>query len=402
METRHEALGGKENLMKTVIFRGPALTQSGYGQHARMVCRWLLNAEVAGKCKLYCQLLNWGETPWIIDSKRCDGLIGELMKRSVPFQGADVSIQLQLPNEWDPSLASFNVGMTAAVETDVCNSQWVDACNRMNLIIVPSEHTKRTLTNSGKLTTQVIVIPESFPDSLLLPISDSNPFSFDTTFNFLIFGQITGNNPENDRKNIFYTVKWLCETFKDNPDVGIVVKTNHGRNSEIDRNFVTSMMTKLMKEVRKDNKNPPLHLIHGELSDSEIQSLVTHESMKAMVNLTHGEGFGLPMLEAAACGLPIIATNWSAHTEFLNLGKWVQIDYQLGQIHQSRVDDHIFVKNARWAFPSEENFKKRIKKFYNSSSIPKEWAKDLKEKIIKEYSFENVSKKYDTVFKEIL
>jgi glycosyltransferase involved in cell wall biosynthesis len=108
------------------------------------------------------------------------------------------------------------------------------------------------------------------------------------------------------------------------------------------------------------------------------------------------------MLEAAACGLPIIATNWSAHTEFLNLGKWVQIDYQLGQIHQSRVDDHIFVKNARWAFPSEENFKKRIKKFYNSSSIPKEWAKDLKEKITKEYSFENVSKKYDTVFKEIL
>lgn len=383
--------------MKTVIFRSPAITMSGYGQHARMICQWLLQKEAEGKCNVFFQLLNWGETPWILDRNRMDGLVGKIIDHSSPPQGqCDVSIQLQLPNEWDVSLAKFNIGVTAGVETDKCNPEWIKKCNLMNLIVVPSEHTKRTLLESGNVTTQIKVIPESFPDNFLLPAKDSLELNLETKFNFLLFGQLTGNNPENDRKNIFYTLKWLCETFKSNPDVGIVVKTNSGRNTKIDRNVVKNTFERILFEARKGAVGPPVYLLHGDLNDDEIFSLLKHQSIKAMVNLTRGEGFGLPILEAAAADLPVIATNWSAHTEFLNQGKWVQVDYSMVPIRQSRVDNQIFIAGTRWANPSQESFKKRVKKFYESPSIPQEWAKELGKSVRETHSFSSISSKYDS------
>lgn len=382
--------------MKTVLFRASTLTMSGYGVHARQVFRWLLEKEDQGKSKVFTQLLPWGDTPWLIDPNKFDGLVGKAMSRAVPIGGkADVTVQLQLPNEWDPALGNFNIGMTAAVETDKCNPQWVDCCNKMNMIIVPSQHTRRTLEASGQLTVPVIVIPEAFPDTFLDGKTVDLGLTFDTPFNFLVFGQFTGNNPENDRKNLFYTIKWLCETFKDNKEVGIIIKTNHGRNTRIDRNVCKNLIERLLAEVRKGGKTPPVYLVHGDMDDSEIYSLFKHQSVKAMINLTRGEGFGLPILEAAAAGLPVIATNWSAHTEFLNQGKWVQVDYTLAPIHDSRVDNRIFMKGTRWAQPSEDNFKRRVKKFYESTLTPTEWAKDLGESIKKTHSFRAIAEKYD-------
>lgn len=388
--------------MKTVLLRASAITMSGYGVHARQIARWLLDKEKAGTCKLFIQLLNWGDTPWILDKTRSNGLIGEIMGHAGdPGQQCDVSIQLQLPNEWDAKLARFNVGVTAAVETDKCNPEWIACCNAMNLIIVPSEHTKLTLKNTGVITTPIIVIPESFPDCFTSEIVEPFEAKFETPFNFLVFGQITGNNPENDRKNIFYTIKWLCETFKDSKDVGIIIKTNHGRNTRVDRNVVANMIGQLLGEVRRGSKSPPVYLVHGDLKDEEVLSLLKDPTVKAMVNLTRGEGFGLPLLEAAVAGLPVIATNWSAHTEFLNQGKWVQIDYSMAPIHDTRVDEKIFMKGSRWAQPSEDNFKRRVKKFYESPSTPLQWARDLSASLTKTHSHDAISAKYDEALREI-
>jgi glycosyltransferase involved in cell wall biosynthesis len=385
--------------MKTVVLRGPALTQSGYGVHARQISRWLLNRS---DFDVKFMVLPWGDTPWLLNDELYDGLVGEIMKRTVPSTyKADISFQLQLPNEWDPSIANVNIGITAAVEADRCNPEWITACNRMTAVVVPSQHSMASLTNTGTVTRPLFVIPESYCDAIRSEQLPELP-QFSTSFNFLIFGQLTGNNPENDRKNIFYSIKWLCEAFKDDPEVGIVVKTNIGRNSRIDRGITKNILTNVVKESRRNNPNPKVYLLHGDMNDAEIAALYKHPQIKALVALTHGEGYGLPILEAAASGLPIIATGWSGYLDFLKHGKYISIYYKLGEVHPSRIDGKIFVKGARWAYPSEEDFKKRVLKFRHSYSTPKQWANELSSVILDKYSHNSISKMYDETLKEFI
>jgi hypothetical protein len=386
--------------MKTVLLRGPVLTQSGYGVHCRQLAKWLFSRP---NLKVHCQLLPWGDTPWIIDSNACDGLIGEVMQRSSNISSQyDVTVQLQLPNEWDASLGKHNIGVTAGVETDKCNPAWVDACNKMNHVIVPSLHVKNNLSSHGNLNTKTSIVPESFSDSCLKE-STALPTlqDFSTSFNFLIFGQITGNNQHNDRKNTFFTLKWLLEEFKDDTDVGIVLKTNAGRNTLIDKNNVKNILKQVVNEVRTKN-GPPVHLLHGEMSDDEVAALYRHPQIKALVALTRGEGYGLPILEAAASGLPVIATGWSGHMDFLSLGKFINVYYQLNEVHPSRVDDRIFMKGSRWANPSEDDFKKRARKFKESSATPKEWAKNLQNTLQTTHSYASISKQYTELLQDVL
>lgn len=388
-------------MKKTVLFKGPVLTQSGYGVHARQVAKWLLRKEEAGEINVKFSLTPWGNTPWLINQSLHNNLVRDVMLRSVGADHkADVAIMLQLPNEWTTNHAGFNVGMTAGVETDRCNPTWIDACNKMSMVIVPSQHSKQCFTSVGGLTTNIHVVPESYSEAID-GTSSVDLDRFPTPFNFLLFGQVTGNNPDNDRKNIFYTIKWMCEAFANDPDVGIVVKTNSGRNTKIDRNVTTAMFKQLLAEVKK-GPFPKVYLLHGDLNDEEVAAFYKHDQIKALVSLTRGEGFGLPILEAAASGLPVIATNWSGHLDFMNKGKFINVAHTLSPVHKSRVDGNIFMPNAKWANASEQDFKQRIQKFKSSSTIPREWATDLQKKIHDGFSFEKICEHYDRVLGEVL
>lgn len=389
------------SIKKRVLVRGPVLTQSGYGVHARQIAKWLLSRE---DIDVEFQALPWGDTPWLINGDEDQGFIGKVMEKTVDPNGRhyDASFQIQLPNEWDSNLARLNVGITAGVETDKCNPDWVSSCNKMTMVIVPSEHTKKCLTSTGEIKVPLHVVPESFTDAILgHDETHVDSMSLSTPFNFLIFGQLTGNNPENERKNIFYTVKWLCEVFKNDKEVGIVIKTNSGRNTNIDRKLVNQTFEALVREVRT-GPYPRLHILHGEMCDAEVASLYRHPQIKALVSLTRGEGFGLPILEAAASGLPVMATAWSGHVDFLSLGRYIEVDYDLKEIHQSRIDNKIFMRGTKWAQVKEEDFKRKVLKFRNGSYIPKEWAESLKTKLLENYSLNSIKNLYNEVTRGLI
>lgn len=391
--------------MKTVLLRAPLLSQSGYGVHSRQIARWLFSrAENDEQLDITTELLNWGTTAWYTDVYAQDELIGKCFQASAKprLDVYDVTIQLQLPNEWCPELGRFNIGMTAGVEADRCNPLWIDNVNKMNLVLVPSEFTKSVFMNSGRVTTPIVVVPEAFFDKVL-EADKIAPLDFktETTFNFLLFGQITGGDALSDRKNLPFTMKWLFEAFADKPDVGIILKTNMSRYTEADKFLCKQQLTNFLQTINKP-VNPKLYFLHGEMSEEEVVGLYKHPTVKALVTLTHGEGFGLPILEAAATGVPVIASGWSAHTEFLNQGKYIKVDTKVGAVPPSRFDGQIWMQGAQWGIADEEDFKKRVLKFYESSATPRQWATDLRQKLVKTYSFAAISKAYDQAIGNIL
>ena len=380
-----------------VILRAPLLSLSGYGVHARQVFKWLLTRNV----NVHTQIVPWGICTFLLDPELEDGLIGEAMKRSSPVNGPpDVSIQVQLPDEWDPNLAKVNIGVTAGVETDICSRKWVDACKDMNLVIVPSTFTKQTFVRSGVPESKIAVVPEHFNVSIYQN-KESEKLKQDiedlpTKFNFLIFGQITGTSPETDRKNTFFALKWLSEVFKDDPDVGIILKTNLGRHTVIDKRNSSKMLQQLLREI-KSGPYPRVYLAHGMLDSGEISGIYNAENVKALVAPTRGEGWGLTIIDAAASALPVIATGYSGHMDFMSSVKFASLEYKMVQVHPSKIDGRVFVEGCRWVDVDEKDFKRKVKKFRSSHKLPESWAKEGAKKIRDKFSSKAVCEIYDSV-----
>lgn len=379
--------------MKKVILRGPALSKSGYGEHTRQVFKYLSSID---NIELKVQVLPWGITPWYLDSDACSGLIGEIVNRSdiKKNEKFDVSVQVQLPNEWDTTIASTNIGITASVETDIANPIWTSVhCEKMNHVIVPSIHARNSLLNSASTKTPIDVVGECYFEELLQEPSDLG-IELKSEFNLLSVGVLTGLTPETDRKNLFYLIKWFVEEFKKDSNVGLVIKTCQGRETSMDRRSTEAMLKKLLKEIGHKG-TPNVYLLHGDMSRQEMNSLYKNPKIKGLISMTRGEGFGLPLLEAAVAGLPVIATNWSAHTEFLDYGSWIKLDYDLKKVDSTKVDKNIFMPSAKWAEVKEQDFKSKLRKFYNTHSGFKPKAAELGQKLSSAYSWESISSQYE-------
>ena len=375
--------------MKHVYIRGPLLSISGYGVHSRQIARWAFSKD----WQVTTDILPWGTTPWYTDRSECNGLIDKIMESSAPLKNKpDYSFQIMLPHEWDNAIAKKNIGVSAIVETDICSKKWVHACNMMDHVIVPSEFSKQVLVTSGLKPKKVTVIPESYIDSCVAQ-STSLGLTFSTSNNYLMLGQMSGNYLT-DRKNTAQLIALFCQVFEDRPDVGLIIKTNCGTNSSVDRHITRNRLKSVIQQVRK-SQYPRIYFLHGYLKDNEVSSLYQHPKVRGFLSLTHGEGFGLPLLEAAACGLPVLATNWSAHTEFLNKGEWMKIPGRLVDVPEQKIDGAIFVEGCKWADPDIESTRERLLSFVEDNQKWTESAKRLQKIIQKTYSFSRIASKYD-------
>lgn len=401
--------------MKKILFKAPILTQSGYGVHSRQVAKSLI--DLYGDNVAF-HPVNWGTTGWILKNNNDLNFIEHIIDNTdLELKNKyDISLQLLLPDEFNTSHGKVNIGITAGVETDKCNPAWVEKINEMNELVVPSEFTKQTFINSGNVQKNIEVIPEeTFVTDKLLNSYEQNlknksNLSFEkkhnikTNFNFLLFGQITGNNPYNDRKNIFLTIKELCEIFSTDKEVGIIIKTNSARNTEIDKEHSLKIFKQIIGEVRK-TEFPKIYLLHGNLDNNDLMELYTARSVKAMINLSRGEGYGLPLIEMASCDKPVICTNWSGQLEYLKNGKFIGINYSLQDVHETRIDNRIFIKGTKWAEFDRLHLKRKLLDFRsrsNNMSLANKNAEELGKILRDNYNHRNITEKYKNLIGKYL
>lgn len=392
--------------MKKVLLRAPLLTNSGYGVHSRQLFEWLYERE---DVDLTVECLQWGRTAWIVNDTVENGIYKKIMNCSRPVKEGeyDVSFQVQLPDEWNTKLAKKNIGVTALIETDKCSPEWVDKCNQMDHIIVPSTFTKNVLKRSGPFTKSVTVIPEWFNGDvsnrslMSKTLSDERYNNIDSNFCILMIGTLTSQIPEDDRKNLVNSIKWLCEEFKDNKDVEILLKTNFGKGTAADKKMCKKYLANVINKNRSGSA-PKFKLIHGNMKKEEVAALYNHNKVKLYVTATRGEGYGLPLIEAAASGVPIVATGWSGHLEFLDKDLIGSVDYNLVPVNKTKVDGRIFKESFKWADPISTSFKRNVRDVYENYDKAKNNAKILKKKIQHSFNKAAIKRQYDKLFSELV
>ena len=145
------------------------------------------------------------------------------------------------------------------------------------------------------------------------------------------------------------------------------------------------------------------------MTEEELMGLYANSKVKALVNLAHGEGFGLPMFEAACSSLPVVAPNWSGQNDFLYAPEkdknksnkkakmrphFANVDYVLQPIQESAVWDGVLERDSMWCFPHEGSYKQSLRNVYSNYGPYKKKAEKLKKYVLKTFTEEKQYKQF--------
>jgi hypothetical protein len=368
------------SVKKKILLKGPLLTRSGYGEQARFALRSLRSRE--DLFDIFIQPLQWGKTSWTSESTDERKWIDQTIEKTIGYiqQGGqfDMSLQVTIPNEFQ-KMAPVNIGYTAGIETTKIAHQWIEKSNHMDKIIVVSNHSKNVFQNTeyeavNKHTGEKFIFKSTQPvESVGYPVKTfedlpSLELNLTTKFNFLSVAQF------GPRKNLQNTIKWFVEEFR-NEDVGLILKSNIAKNCLMDRKHLLNDLRNFLQQLGP--RECKIYLLHGDMTDQEMHSLYNHSSVHAFVLLPHGEGFGLPLFEAAYSGLPVVTVGWSGQMDFLTDAEgqeqFYNVAFDLQPVKKEVVWDGVITPDSMWAYAREVSAKEQMRLCYenvNNGSVP--------------------------------
>jgi glycosyltransferase involved in cell wall biosynthesis len=385
----------------TCIIYAPIDSFSGYGARSRGIAKSLIELK-KNEWDIKIISVKWGHTPqnFLNENQGWTWLKEYILDQPLTYK-PNYMFWITIPSEAQ-AIGDWNCLITAGIETTVCAPQWIEGCNRMDLILTSSEHSKKvfedssfemrdsktnTLSKIVKLEKPIMVLSEEV-DLDLYKIIPPNEFktvdlketldSIPEKFCFLFVGMwIGGNNVPigEDRKNISLLVKAFYETFKRKKEKpALLLKVNLVGSSYIDRREIQERIESIRKTVNGD-KLPSIYILSGEFTDQEINEMYNHPKVKAMVSLTKGEGFGRPLLEFSSINKPIICSAWSGPLDFLKKEFCGLLEGSLTPIHPSAQVKDMLIEGSKWFSPDHKQIGDKLTSVFEDY---KKWLEKAK------------------------
>jgi len=318
--------------MKINIF-GDALGEAGYSQHIRELSL-ALDKEGADV-----SIETQAQPGW--EQEVSNEKVKELLKKN---NSDGINIPIAMPNIW-PLLSYRNQPFYgfAIFEGTKAPIQWMLECNKdvVTKVLVPSTHTRDSLINAGVKKSKIEIVPHGVDLSIFKKAD-----KYDPQFNELVKGSedftflfVGGwSKGDKDRKNLPALLRAYSEEFKKGEKVRLIVKLNVAYNDPKTWNLANEVeKLGLKKEFAK------FVIITNMVSRDKLNQFYSLADVFVMP--TRGEAFCLPSLEAMACGVPNIATNFGGQTDFINEKNGWLIDYDLAPA----CEDSLLYEEAEWA-----------------------------------------------------
>jgi glycosyltransferase involved in cell wall biosynthesis len=394
----------------TFLISCPIDTYSGYGARSRDIVKAIIELD---KYEVKIMPQRWGQTPkgFIKNNPEWEFLSKHILTVQPPNQ-PEIWMQITVPNEFQP-VGKYNIGCTAGIESTIAPGDWIEGCNRMNLILGSSKHTIDVLKNSkwekrDKQTNQSQgmlewngeneSIFEGANTDVYKPVKSTFDLSnIKEEFAYLFVGHWMEGHMGEDRKNVGLLVKAFYETFKNkSKKPALILKTSTVGSSYLDRDRILKRV-KQIKDSCKSNNLPNVYLLHGEFTDIEINEIYNHSKVKAMVNLTKGEGFGRPLLEFSLVNKPIITTNWSGHIDYLNSEFTTLLQGTMTKIHPSAANNMLLAE-AEWFSVDTGHVGHYLKDVFENYKKYAENAKRQGFQSRSKFSYEKMKEKLDALF----
>lgn len=402
------------------VISAPPDTYSGYGARSRDLIKALYELK-KDEWEIIIIPQRWGNTNWgfLDDNKEEWGWMKDLYIKANLTRQPDVWIQVTVPNEFQP-VGKVNIGVTAGIETTICDHSWIEGCNRMTVVFASSKHAKEVFTNSTfdqkdpqgnvvkkvQLEKPVEVLFEGVDLNkyFYIPSEELQPTelvtSIDTVkedFNYLFVGHWLQGDIGQDRKDVGMLIKTFLETFKGKKNKpGLILKTSTVTSCIMDRDELLKRIDVIREAVGDDL--PSVYLLHGDLEDSDMNALYNHPKVKAMVSFTKGEGYGRPLAEFCVSKKPVIVSGWSAPLDFMNPEFAVLLPGQITQLHPSAVVQNMLLPESGWFTVDYKAASKLLQDVYDNYSKYETMGKRQGHKIKSEFSYDNMMLVLQTYF----
>ena len=386
-----------------VLITAPFKSISGYGLKSLDLVESIIELKPEWNIQLI--KTKWGNNPDREYTKLDKYIIDHIS------HAPDVYIHIGMPDEMRNYGSEKNILFTSSTEVTLVPSEWIDKVNSIDLTVIPSNFNKQVFEstiytdaneNQLKVNKPIEVLFEGYNEKIFDNKVNS---TFDLSivkeqFAFLSVGQYTGGQVfGQDRKNIGNLIRCFYETFKNKPNQpALILKSNMGNHSKVDKYNYEELIKNIQKTFNSKNL-PNVYLLHGELSDEQMNQLYNHPKVKAMVSLTRGESVGRPLLEFSITGKPIITPNHSGYLDFLDEKYYTLISGSLQQIHPTTAWKAM-IPESSWFEPNYGEFNFKLNDMFKNYKTYLKESKTGGDIIKRNFSKERMKLKLNQIFKD--